>query len=288
MRTPGRPKGEYRSAQHEGAPVRTRVCGLVLAALALPGAAAERPLWELGLGAAALRLPHYRGSDQSHGWLLPVPYVVYRGEIFKADREGARATLLDTDRIEIDLSAGAGAPTRSRDNDARRGMADLAPTVELGPNLNWTLARAESWKLDLRLPVRAAVTLESRPRAIGWVAAPNLNADIDVRGWNLGLQAGPLFGSRRYHAYFYDVGLSDVTAARPAYAAHGGFAGARVVTALSRRSGRLWVGMFASVDSVRGARFDDSPLVRRRDNVSMGIAMSWVFAESERRVTVPD
>ena len=38
-----------------------------------------RPLWELGLGVAALRLPDYRGSDQSSTYLLPLPYVVYRG-----------------------------------------------------------------------------------------------------------------------------------------------------------------------------------------------------------------
>ena len=47
--------------------------------------AAERPLWELGVGVGALRLPHYRGSDQSHNFLLPVPYLVYRGQILPKD-----------------------------------------------------------------------------------------------------------------------------------------------------------------------------------------------------------
>ena len=83
-------------------------------------------MWELGLGVAALRLPHYRGSDQSHTWTLPVPYVQYRGEIFKANRDGARALLFDSDRVQLDLSVAASAPTRSNDNRARRGMTDLA------------------------------------------------------------------------------------------------------------------------------------------------------------------
>ena len=50
-----------------------------------------RPLWELGVGVAGLRLPDYRGSDQSRGYVLPLPYIVYRGTWLKADRDGARA-----------------------------------------------------------------------------------------------------------------------------------------------------------------------------------------------------
>ena len=66
-------------------------------------AAATQPLWELGLGAAWVRMPHYRGSDQNHQWLLPVPYAVYRGQIFRATRDGARAVLreweVETERL---------------------------------------------------------------------------------------------------------------------------------------------------------------------------------------------
>ena len=165
----------------------------MITTLGRPAAAAELPLWELGFGVATLRLPHYRGSDQSHSWILPLPYLVYRGEIFKSDRNGTRALLFESDRVDLDLSVAVSAPTRSRDNDARRGMTDLAPTFELGPNLNWTVARDRHWKLDLRLPVRAVATLESNPKMIGWSATPNLNLDVaDWAGWNLGFKAGPL------------------------------------------------------------------------------------------------
>ncbi|MBA3588712.1 MipA/OmpV family protein [Methylibium sp.] len=257
------------------------------AALALPAAAAERPLWELGIGAAGLRLPHYRGSDQSHSWLVPLPYVVYRGRIFKADRDGARAVLYESDRFDFDLSLGAGVPTRSDDNDARRGMDDLAPTFELGPNLNWTLARDAGWKLDLRVPVRAAVTLESNARVIGWVSTPNLNLDLTrLHGWNLGLHAGPVFGSRDYHGYFYDVPSDEATAGRPAYRASGGFAGAQATAAMSRRLKRSWAALFVRYDSLDGARFAPSPLVRRENHFSFGIAYAWVLGTSSRTVTV--
>ena len=268
---------------------------LAAALLAMQGAraAVDRPLWELGAGAGVLHLPHYRGSDQSTTWLLPVPYVAYRGEIFKADREGARAVLLDAQRFDVDISASASAPTRSRDNRAREGMRDLKPTVEIGPNLNWTVARGRAsrgeWKLDLRLPVRAAFSVESKSRLAGWIATPNVNLDVRTAGgWNVGLQAGPLFADRRLHGYFYDVAPADANALRPAYRAAGGYAGFNALAGLSRRDGQRWLGFFVKADSLSGAAFEDSPLVRRRNHWSAGVAVSWVFAQSSRLVSVDE
>jgi outer membrane protein len=259
------------------------------AACAAPAAAADKPLWELGAGVGVLRLPHYRGSDQAHTWLLPVPYLVYRGKIFRADREGARAVLLDTERFEFDLSLAASAPTRSEDNAARRGMDDLAPTLEIGPNLNWTVARGAGWKLELRAPLRVALTLESRPQMVGWTATPNLNLDLaDLQGWNLGLQAGPVAGSRRFHDYFYGVAPQYASAERPAYRARGGAGGAQLTAALSKRFEHLWSGLYLRYDTLHGSSFDDSPLLRRREHLSFGVAVSWVFARSQHSARVDD
>lgn len=246
----------------------------------------ERPLWELGLGAGVLRLPHYRGADQSHTWLLPVPYIVYRGEIFKADRDGARAMLVDADRFKVDLSASASAPTRSRDNQAREGMPDLKPTIEVGPNLNWTLGRGRDWKLDLRLPVRAAITVGSEPRLAGWISTPNLNLDLRQGSWNIGLLGGPVFGDRRLHRYFYEVAPAYASAQRPAYTARGGYGGSTLLAAVSQRQGLRWLGGFVKFDQLSGATFADSPLVRQRSQWSVGVAVSWVLASSSQRVSV--
>ncbi len=256
-------------------------------AVMLP-AHADEPLWELGLGVAGLRLPHYRGSDQSHDLLLPLPYGVYRGKIFRATREGARAVLLDGERFDFDLSVAATAPARSNDNRARAGMPDLKPTVELGPNFNFTLSRGADWKLDLRLPVRAVLSVQSRPQDLGWTASPVLNLDVRRWGWDIGVQGGPLVGSRRYNSYFYDVAPVYATATRPAYAAPAGNGGWRFTTGASRRFGDFWVGAFVRLDSVAGAAFEPSPLVRQRSQATFGLAMSWVFATSTERVTVDD
>lgn len=259
----------------------------VAAALALAAAAparSDQPLWELGLGAAALTLPHYRGSDQSHNWLLPVPFAVYRGEIFRATRDGARAVLLETARFDFDVSVAATPPTRSSDNQARSGMPDLDATGEIGPNLNVTLARGAGWEVQLRLPVRAVVTLGSDVRGIGWTVSPMLNLDLEPQDWNVGIQGGPVAASRAYHAHFYDVDPAYATAGRPAYSAPGGSAGWTFTAGASRRYGELWVGGFVRAENLSGASFVASPLVRRRDNLAFGLALSWVLVTSEQRV----
>ncbi len=260
----------------------------LLSAAALPAAAEPQPLWEAGIGVSALSLPHYRGSDQNRRWLLPLPYFVYRGEILRADRDGARAVLVDSQRFDVDFSVGATAPTRGDDNVARRGMPELAGTLEVGPNVNWRLVKEHNWKLELRLPVHAVFTLQRQPRAIGWTAQPNVNLDWRLRDWNVGAQIGALAGTRRHHDYFYGVDSRYATAVRPAYEATGGGAGWRFTSGVSRRSGNWWFGAFVRADSVAGATFDASPLVKRDHNLSAGVALSWVFAQSDRRVDVND
>ncbi|MFO1266697.1 MAG: MipA/OmpV family protein [Rubrivivax sp.] len=248
----------------------------------------DAPLWELGAGIATLRLPHYRGSEQSHSWLLPVPYFVYRGRFLRADREGARAVLLERSAVEVDLSLAGSAPARSGDNRAREGMPDLAPTVEFGPNATLTFARSAEGKVELRMPVRAAFTVQRESRAIGWTAAPYLTAEWQQRGWDLGVRAGGLWGDRRFNGYTYDVAPEFATATRPAYRAAAGYAGWQLTAGASRRFESLWLGGFLRADSVRGAVFAGSPLVTRRTTWSAGIALSWIFARSPVLVRVPD
>jgi outer membrane protein len=255
-------------------------------------AATGEPLWELGLGVAAVRFPDYRGSDQSSTYALPLPFVAYRGRFLRADRDGARAILFAGRRVVVDLSLSASVPNKSKNNDARRGMPDLPGTFEIGPNLNVELWQSgdRQVKLDLRLPVREAITIQTSPRLIGVTFSPNLN--LDVRGWadrwNLGLLVGPLYADRRYHERFYGVAPEFASAARPAYSAPGGYAGWRATAALSSRLGNAWLGGFIRYDDLHGAAFAPSPLVRRETGVTAGFGISWIFATSSQRVASPD
>src|SRR5699024_5679858 len=131
----------------------------------------------------------------------------------------------------------------------------LPGAFEIGPNVNVELFETASrgMRLDLRLPVRAAVGVQRSPGVLGLTFSPNLNLDLrGVGGWNVGVLGGPLFADRRYHQHFYGVDSAYATAQRPAYAARGGYAGWRALSAVSRRIGNLWVGGFVRYDSLRG------------------------------------
>ena len=269
---------------------------LALAALAFAPAAgaADEPLWEAGFGVAALHFPDYRGSSRSRTYALPAPYFVYRGDFFKADRYGMRGIFFKTERLDLNLSFGASLPVDSADDPARAGMPDLEPSVEIGPSLDVTLWRSadHDTRVDLRTPLRAAISVESNPRYIGAQFYPHVNLDIagpfGMPGWNLGLQGGPVFTNARYNRYYYAVEPQYATASRPAYDPGGGYAGMQFLAALSKRFPRYWVGGFVRYDTLAGAEFAGSPLVTSKRYLAGGFGISWIFAESSTRVAAPD
>jgi MipA family protein len=268
--------------------------GIALATLAACLCAApvraqdRKPLWELGFGFAAIDFPHYRGSDQHKSWLLPFPYIVYRGDILKSDERGRmRGLFFKSENVELDVSANGTVPVKSSENDARSGMPDLDGTFEIGPSLNFFLMRSadQKTKLDLRLPVRKVISTDlHHVNSAGWVFQPNINIDMNDAlghpGWSFGMQAGVVYGDRRYHDYLYSVAPEFATPSRAAFNASGGYGGATFITALSKRFPRFWAGGYLKFDYLRGAAFEDSPLVRRKENFTAGFAIAWVLRES--------
>jgi len=264
----------------------------VLFGLTASGVRADQlPLWEVGVGVAALSFPDYRGSNERQAWVLPYPYIVYRGEFLQADERRTRGLFFKTGRLELDVSVNGSVPVDSNENAARRGMPDLDATLEIGPALNVLLMQSEKHKtrVELRLPVRAVLASDfSYIRQVGWVFQPHVNADVadalGYEGWNLGLLAGPLFTDRRYNRYFYAVEPSFATANRPAYSAGGGYAGTQLIAALSKRYREFWVGGFVKWDTLNRAAFADSPLVKDRQSFAAGFAVAWILRESKIRV----
>lgn len=261
---------------------------LALSLVPIPVPASEVPLWEGGAGVALIDFPDYRGSDERTRFVLPVPYFVYRGKYLKIDREKVRGLLFKTDRVELNVSLNGSVPVDSSDNEARQGMPDLDPTLEIGPSLNLALHRSAGNRtvLELRLPVRPVIDIHADYQ--GYVFQPQLTLDVrdpaGYTGWNLGLVVGPVFADGRYHQYIYGVDPAYATELRPAYTAHGGYAGSQIIGALSKRFPNYWVGGFVKWDSLNGAAFEDSPLLRDSRNFTAGFAISWIFARSKTMV----
>lgn len=270
--------------------------GFVVALLAqacvfVPSAHADSlPQWEVGIGLAGVTLPSYRGSETRRDYILPAPYIVYRGERIRADRSGVRASLVRNELFQLNLSANFSLARTGNDDPIRSGMASLRPVAEIGPTADFSLWRAadQDMSLDLRLPLRAGFTLESSPRHIGWLFAPNLalrvHDPVGLRGWNLGVQAGPQFADQRWHDYYYAVDASEATAVRQAYASSAGYGGMQVTSTLSRRFPNFWVGAFVRYDNLAGAVFRDSPLVRKTQGLTAGLAVTWIFGASAKTV----
>jgi outer membrane scaffolding protein for murein synthesis (MipA/OmpV family) len=288
-------RGATRSAVRVDSVVRRRAgapgLGLALALSAGAAMAEQLPLWEVGAGVAAIDFPDYRGADERSTYVLPIPYLVYRGEVLRLDREGLRGLLFQSERVELDLSVNASIPVESENNSARRGMPDLDPAVEIGPSWKLTLYghRTRPVEVQLELPVRAAIATDlSYLDGIGYVFAPRLTLDVRVfrggEGWRTGAALGPVFATQRYHEYFYSVAPQFARATRPAYAAPGGYSGTQLSAFLTCHTRRLWFGAFLRYDWLSGAVFEDSPLVKRNDALSVGIAAAWILKRSSQMV----
>ena len=161
------------------------VVGLVLGFAVADGARGEESdiapgSLALGIGVAGLNFPAYRGSDQRSTWLLPVPYLEYNGDFFKADRQGLRGQIFDSPRVQLSVSASGSPPVSSDGIARRRGMPELKASLEVGPQLSVLLSDPQDSKLSLRLrlPLRQGITLERRPQDIGLTFSPNLNLDL--------------------------------------------------------------------------------------------------------------
>jgi hypothetical protein len=140
----------------------------------------------------SVQLPTYRGSVESSTNVLPLPYLVYRGEYLKADKDGVRGVLFDSDQFEVNLSVAASPPVNSNKVKVRRDIPDLGSTMELGPSVDIKLWQSADSATRLRLfvPMRAALTLERHSRYVGWQLTPCINLDVEnplgllgKRGW---------------------------------------------------------------------------------------------------------
>lgn len=251
----------------------------------------QKPVWEIGVGAGLLYIPDYRGSNESRFYALPYPYVVYRGDIIKVDKQKISGQIFKTDRILLDVSFSGSVPVKSDNNSARAGMPDLDPTFEIGPALNITILenRENQYSLKFSLPVRAVFSTDfSSVTYQGWVVSPRLNFEkgdiIPNTGLHLGISVGPLFADSGYHDYYYTVEPGYATPWRPAYDADGGYSGSSLSIGLSKSYKQLKFNAFVSADFLYGAVFEDSPLVKTKTSIMSGVSVSWIFFKSAKTV----
>lgn len=263
----------------------------------LNGDGEDKPLWEVGVFAAAFNLPEYPAAEKNRNNVIAAPYIVYRGDIFRiGDGSAARAVALEKDWIEIDLSLDAAFNADSSDNSIRKGMPDLDYLFEVGPQIKFRLKKfsfedSGNAKLSLDVKTRSVFSTDlSNFGHRGYVIHPELSYDhFGLFGENsrLSINFSPVWGSEKLHDYFYQVSGEFATDNRPEYDAKGGYLGSEISVGLSTRvSKKVRVFAFTQINLHRGAANKLSPLFRDKDTYSVGLGLSWQLFESKERAPI--
>ncbi len=259
----------------------------ILALSAMPATAQELPLWEVGAFGFAATTPAYPGSSDRSTRGLVLPYVIYRGEVFRADQEGVGARLFRSDKVELDVGLAGSLPANSDDVEIREGMPDLGSLLEFGPRLKINLYRpTASSRVRLELPLRAVIEMRGGARGQGYTFEPRLS--YEVRGerarWTMDANVSLVAGDRKINGYFYDVAPAYVTPARPGYEADAGLmlvrlglSGSRLINPDLRLFG------FVRYESYATAANRDSPLMRQDHGASAGVGFAWTIRRSAQR-----
>lgn len=257
----------------------------------MPVYAETLPLWDVGPGLTVLHLPDYRGAKTATNYVLPFPYIIYRGKQFRVDeRKGMRGMLWNSDKLSLDISLNGSMPVNSDHTPLRQGMDNLDPVFEVGPSLEIPLyySAAEQTHWEFNMPIRAVFSARLKHiEQQGWLLNPRLDylkmfPDGDGL-WRLNISAGPLFASDDYHNYYYGVSPAEATAQRPAYQGRSGYSGTRMYFSLSKHLDHKYrIGGFISADLLNNAVFLDSSLVERKKAIYGGIFFSWILASSSQ------
>jgi len=239
-----------------------------------------QPLWEIGALVGVGILPTYPASDQTTFELLPLPYFIYRGEVIRSDDRGLlRGRLFKSDRAEIDISLSAAFDVDSANNRARAGMPDLDWLGEIGPRLEFTLARAGDVRIEFELPVRGVFSTNfgSRFDYQGLITVPELAYQHDDflgsdAKFKIGVSAA--VANADLQSLFYGVPPAYATETRSAYVAKSGYMGSKMQISASRQFGpRVRILSALRFDFYRGAANDQSPLFKDTTTTTLGIAV---------------
>jgi outer membrane scaffolding protein for murein synthesis (MipA/OmpV family) len=251
-------------------------------------------LWEFGGAAGVIDIANYPSSSQRNLITAALPYVVYRGEIFRAgDGNGARAVVIDKDNLEVGLSFGGTFSADSEDGTVREGMPELDFLLEIGPQAIYQIKKYQfknggNAQLKARLQVRTAFstdfsTIENR----GYVLNPVITYQQRGRLFKdtaLSASLGVIFATEEFHDYYYEVSEQFITNKRAFYNAKGGYLGTKLALSLSfpiTDSIRAFVGVGSQLYS--GSVNKNSPLFEKDVTYSASFGLVWRLFKSDRK-----
>ena len=246
---------------------------------------ADETEWAMGVGLGVFDYHLYPGAKETNRLILPVPYFTFRSPKLEVD-SGIKTFLYNSKTLVLDISADFGLPVDSDDTRARQSMPDLDFTLQLGPSVELLLNDKNVNYFDTRfeVPVRVAFASDfSDIEQIGYLLEPRFTFN-HRRSTKTGLShkatVGVKFATQDYHAYYYDVAAEFSNALRPEYKSEAGYGGSFAKYRLTYKTSNFVYWTFIRYQSLRGAVFEDSPLVLQKDYFFVGLGFSWIFASS--------
>ncbi len=238
----------------------------------------DKPKFELGLGVASLYYPNYIGSTTTQVVTLPLPYVRYRGDYIRIDKDGLSGKLFGVKDLRLELSVNGSLPASSEENGVRVGMPDLDLTGEIGPKLVYNIFEQGVSLLEFELPVRAVLSTDFKSiNYVGVVTSPQLKYSLNYEHIEWTFKTSVSFANQDYHNHFYGVKSQYSTPTRETYNAQNGFSGFRNKVGVTYQKESWWMGAFVSHFDISEAVFKESPLVQTHDAFYMGFGVAYIF-----------
>lgn len=239
---------------------------------------------EAGFGLSAVSVPHYVGSDESEQFYLPFPYLRYRSEKITIDRNLIQGNLWQSGNWSLEVSLGGAVKVDSDKSQARQGMDDLDFIIEAGPALHYYFLgdRSQGNAMFLELPVRAANSTDfTQAQYRGFTFNPRIvwRREYWLSGYEVRPQIslGLRSASGHYHDYIYGVRSEFERQGRNTYKANKGYGGWQ----MGYSTAVLWsdwlAAGFVRYVNLSGAAFTDSPLVKTRSSLLVGMAVAYLF-----------
>ena len=239
---------------------------------------------EWGAGVLSFRGNHYRGSDQAKNYFYPLPYFVYTSEKIEAEPSFIRGTFYKNDWFALKLSIIVGLNVESEKNNARKGMSEIDYTFEAGPMVIFKLFQSQdkTHTLNFEVPFRQVHATDlTYIDPIGFFAVPYLNyirkATSAWYNWSMELSVAAMWGSRKYHDYYYGVSPQFATNERPSYRGQAGYSGIQTTIVFNKRWKELVFVPFFRWDQLSGVAFNDSPLFKKPNYFIGGLGFFWLF-----------
>ena len=197
----------------------------------------KKPLFEVGLFGGAVQYSLYPGSGEYGTRTLLIPYVFYRGKIFRSDRRGTRARIYRKEDWTFGLGFGGNIGTRASESSIREGMPELDLIFEIGPRIRkFNLFKNKNLELGFSLK-KANLFKGIKIYSQGYTFQSSLSLRKPFEKWGKNIFFTRLsfkLADELYQDYFYTVPKAYARPGRPAYKAKGGVLGIRYFAGLQK------------------------------------------------------